>query len=228
MVAATTTSGTTREPTHRERVLATRRRMLTAAYRLFCENGYLATTMRAIAAEAGVAVQTLYFTFHTKGAILGETLGAAIVGFDRWTKPPREPLDAAQGLKQFHDWWHDFEAAQDARDALAIFVDNCTEVLRRVSPINAAMQAAASDPDVAAVKDLAERRRVDSYRETVRTLRRKNHGLRHGLSEARATDIVLVLLSAEVYQLLASGRGWSPAECTRFLTDLLEQQLLEH
>jgi len=39
-----------------QRSRATRRRILEAATRLFLRDGYLATTMAAIAAEAGVAV----------------------------------------------------------------------------------------------------------------------------------------------------------------------------
>jgi len=45
----------------REKALVTRRRMLKAAYELFCEHGYATTTMDLIAKRADVAVQTLYF-----------------------------------------------------------------------------------------------------------------------------------------------------------------------
>jgi AcrR family transcriptional regulator len=41
-----------------------------AAFALFCEHGYTGTTMAHIAEAAGVAVQTVYFTFHTKAAVL--------------------------------------------------------------------------------------------------------------------------------------------------------------
>ena len=46
--------------------------MVKAAYKLFCENGYLGTTIRAVADDAGVAVPTVYYTFGTKAALLGE------------------------------------------------------------------------------------------------------------------------------------------------------------
>ena len=85
------TATKSKSQTRRERTLATRRRMVGAAYRLFCEKGYVATTMEAIAREAEVAVPTLYFTFRTKGAILGEALGAAVMGFDE----PVGPEDAS-------------------------------------------------------------------------------------------------------------------------------------
>src|SRR5260370_35943230 len=55
----------------RERAEETRARIMEAAYRLFTQHGYEATTMQAVADEAGVAVQTVYFTFHTKGGLLG-------------------------------------------------------------------------------------------------------------------------------------------------------------
>ena len=44
----------------------------------FVEQGYAATTMRQIAAEAGVAERTLYLAFPTKGALLNEVIGSAI------------------------------------------------------------------------------------------------------------------------------------------------------
>src|SRR4051812_8644361 len=97
-------------PTRTERTLATRRRMVKAAYQLFCRNGYIGTTINAVAKEAGVAVPTVYYTFGTKAALLAESMGAAIVGFDRWREPPPEPIDVVQVLP-WHEWWADFAAA---------------------------------------------------------------------------------------------------------------------
>ena len=57
----------------RERAEQTRTRIIDAAYRLFTQHGYEATTMQAVADEARVAVQTVYFTFHTKGGLLTAT-----------------------------------------------------------------------------------------------------------------------------------------------------------
>ena len=199
--------------TRRERTLATRRRMVGAAYRLFCEKGYIATTMEAIAREADVAVPTLYFTFRTKGALLGEALDAAVMGLDE----PVGPEDAP--------WYRAFEAEPDPRRALKILVENTTVILRRVGPLTAAINAAANDPEVAAVRDLGEQRLHEGYRAIVRMLARKG-GLRQGLTVTRATDILFVLLSPALFDALASGRGWSFAECTRWLVEMLSQQLL--
>ena len=49
---------------------ATRRDILDAAQRLFEARGYAATTMDAVAAEAGVALKTVYVAFETKAGLL--------------------------------------------------------------------------------------------------------------------------------------------------------------
>jgi AcrR family transcriptional regulator len=57
-------------PRRREQAAATRREILQAAQRLFERQGYGATTMAAIAAEAGVALKTVYLAFETKSGVL--------------------------------------------------------------------------------------------------------------------------------------------------------------
>ena len=42
----------------------------------------------------------------------------------------------------------------------------------------------------------------------------------------RGTDILLVLVSAEVYQGFVEARGWSEIELRRWLVDTLARQLL--
>src|SRR3954454_8695963 len=60
----------------------TRARICAAARELFLANGYAATSMRAIAAAAGVAEKTVYLQFATKSAVLKEMVETAIVGDD--------------------------------------------------------------------------------------------------------------------------------------------------
>lgn len=199
--------------------------MVAAAYRLFCENGYLGTTMTAVAAEANVAVQTLYYTFHTKAQLFGEAVGAAVVGFDEWHQPSPEPI-AIDDLAQMLTWWDEFESAPDSAGALKVFVHHGIDVLERVAPLVTALHGSAGDPDVVPVLLLGEERRVGSYRAVVRTIAAKKGGLRQGLTILEATDVLLVLFSAELYQALASGRGWPRARCERFFSELLATQLL--
>ena len=57
-------------PRRQQQAAATRRAILAAAERLFRRDGYPATTMEAIAEEAGVSLKTVYLPFSTKSGLL--------------------------------------------------------------------------------------------------------------------------------------------------------------
>src|SRR3954469_7352962 len=57
-------------PRRREQAAATRELILDAAKRLFEEGGYAATSVGAVAAEAGVAPRTVFLAFETKANLL--------------------------------------------------------------------------------------------------------------------------------------------------------------
>jgi hypothetical protein len=54
----------------------------------------------------------------------------------------------------------------------------------------------------------------------------KRGKLRRGITVQRATDVLLTIVSAETYQQLTAGRGWSRAEVRKWLLEVLTQQLL--
>ena len=60
------------QPPRRGRGEQTRSAIVSAALRLFRENGYEATTMRAIAKEAGVATGNAYYYFSSKEELIQE------------------------------------------------------------------------------------------------------------------------------------------------------------
>ena len=203
--------------------------MLSAAYELFCVGGYVGTTMTAIAERAGVAVQTLYFTFNTKSAILKEALGAAVVGFEHWDPRVEDTVSkgAPRAMLELHPWYAAFREAPTAATALAVFVDASLPILERVGPLVVAMTAAAgADPDVMTTAEVGERRRIDGYAFVVEELA-KREGWRRGMSAQRATDIMLTILSAETHTFLTSRRGWSQDACREWFLDVLCQQLFE-
>src|SRR5215472_3214140 len=70
-------------PSRKERAAATRHRILDSALAAFSKQGYSATTMDAIAAGAGVAVQTVYFTFRTKAELLQAVFEHTVLGPDQ-------------------------------------------------------------------------------------------------------------------------------------------------
>src|SRR5436190_8707821 len=94
-------------PRRREQAAATRREILDAAQRLFEQHGYAATTMAAIAKEAGVALQTVYIAVETKSGVLralwhlllrGDE-GDAPVGERDWYLEVLSDPDPAQQLR---------------------------------------------------------------------------------------------------------------------------------
>ena len=210
-----------------ERTDATRRRILRAAYDLVCELGYEATTMTAIAERAGVAVQTLYFTFHTKPAILSEVLHATVVGFERWSPTIDHDVraDHRAVAREKMPWFRVFEAEPDPRKAIEIYVAGTAEILARVGPLLASLGAQrGSEIEVTLVE--SERLREEASAMLVADLAAKGKGLRGSLRTREAVDIFFVLTRAELYHDLTVGRGWSDARAQRWLVDLLAHQLL--
>src|ERR1700731_1019098 len=69
-------------PRRRKQAEATRRHILQTAQRLFEQQGYLSTTMAAIADEAGVSAKTVYLAFDSKGGLLRALWHFVLLGAD--------------------------------------------------------------------------------------------------------------------------------------------------
>jgi AcrR family transcriptional regulator len=186
--------------TRRERAQATRLRITKAAYTLFCERGYAGTTMADIAEAAGVAVQTVYFVFHTKGELLSRTYDFAVLGEE-------EPLPPEQRA-----WYAQMIAEPDVIRALRHTVVGAGAILARATPLDTVVRASAgSDPDTARVRALHERWRAEGYRAMLEILRQKS-ALRDGITPERATHLLLLYLGADVYRVLVHDFGWTHAD----------------
>jgi AcrR family transcriptional regulator len=187
--------------------------MLAAARTLFVEHGYATTSMQAIAAEAGVAVQTLYFTFTTKRAILKELVDVEVAG------------DTAPVSTLERPWVAEAMAAPPA-EQVRILVTATARIHARVAEVLEVVRSAA-----AVDAEIAELWRTNiSQRHTVLAtfagaLAAKN-GLRAGVDAVRAADIMLAVLAPEVYLLLIRERGWSVEAWQEWVTDALARQLL--
>src|SRR5918995_2032218 len=64
-----------RSARRQEQARRTRERIIDAARQLWTDRGFGSTTIEAIAADANVAVQTIYGAFGSKGGILTALLG---------------------------------------------------------------------------------------------------------------------------------------------------------
>lgn len=195
----------TQSKVRREGAEATRRRIVDAAERLFIEKGYASTTIQQVAGAASVAVQTVYWAFGNKAAL--------VVGIrERWLAQ----ADTAERL-------HAVLAVQDPRERLAAaaaFMRHQWET--GAGAVGVQQDAMRADPqirgDVQAV--LANRARVLApIIEPLRT------SLRPDIQPAEAVDVFIALLGFEIYQELRNRR-WSAARYERWLARTLQESLL--
>jgi AcrR family transcriptional regulator len=196
----------------REKATATRRRIIDAAYRLFAESGYASTTMDAIAAEAGVAVQTVYHVFNTKAALLQAVVPVASAGQH---DPPPSP-----------GWLQDVLDEPNARRALALTIENGVGMSARVAPLVPAVNAATStDPAFADFWDAACIVRREGTAQIVARLA-GNGQLRPGLDPQRGADALYAIGSYETISAFLSVCGWSLEETKAWYYQLACDQLL--
>jgi AcrR family transcriptional regulator len=177
------------------RAAQTRRRMLDAALRLFAELGYQSTTMAAVAKEAGVAQQTVYFTFHSKAELFQEVLVAARTAGD-------EPQ-----VVEDRQWFTDALAAGDQRRALALACDGGIDIFRGLAPLAQAMVAAELvDPEVALTMDRIRSQRRSSMTQLVEALA-ANGPL--AVPAGAAVDVIDVVLSMATFNGFVTERSWA-------------------
>jgi AcrR family transcriptional regulator len=200
-------------PTRRERANATQLRIVKAAYELFITRGYARTTMAEVADAAGVAVQTVYFTFHTKSALLSRAYDFAVMGEGRPLVPDQQP------------WFRALLAETDVTEALRHLVIGVGEITRRVTPLYLVARAAAEgDAETARVMAFHENWRAQGYREMLDLLRAKAP-LRPGLSPERATQLLLLYAGQDVYHVLVDTYGWTVDEWRDWTVATLAEQL---
>ena len=192
----------------------TRRRIAMAAAHLFERDGYAETSIAAIAAEAGVAVPTVYAAMRSKAGVLRAVVDLTIRGNDE-TVPITRQAD-----------WQAMESEEDPRRLLALFARLHRGICEREAGVFAALEAAAGgDPEATRLLAEHDARRHRTQSRVASVLRRKG-GLRHGLGARAAADSIWVLASERTYLALVRDRGWRPAAYERWLVDQLVAALL--
>jgi AcrR family transcriptional regulator len=194
-------------PRRREQAAATRREILEAAQRLFEEQGYAATTMAAIAAEAGVALKTLYVAFETKAGILRALWHLLLRGDEADVPVPERP------------WYRELLAERNPERQLRRNAEVSRATKERIGAmLNVIRAAAAADRDIAVLWDRIQSDFHETQHGLVESIHAKG-ALRPGLDVDRATDILWTLNNPDVWQLLVGRRGWTPAQYEEWLAD---------
>jgi TetR/AcrR family transcriptional regulator of autoinduction and epiphytic fitness len=197
----------------RERARATRLRILANAQSLFTERGYAATTMDDIAAAAGVAVQTVYYTFKTKSSLLREAVELAGAG------RPGEPPVADRA------WMREAMTDKSGDRALAVAVEHGVDIYARAAPLWPALHAASvTDPDIETYFRSVVASRRAGMGQLVRRLDEIGY-LRPGLTTQHGADLVFALFSHETYLALTRDASWPIEQYKAWLWNTLRTQL---
>ncbi|HLI56474.1 MAG TPA: TetR/AcrR family transcriptional regulator [Actinomycetota bacterium] len=195
-------------PWRKQQAAATRRQIALAARRRFSADGYAATTIDAIAAEAGVAPATVYKVFGTKRAMAGELLSL---------------VDEMAGIEGFRQ---SLATAQDPRALLATAVEIGRNIFEHSGDIIAAVRGAAEvEPEFASVFAEGRRRHVAGTG-TIADRLVAMGALREGIDASWAAGTISLFADHETFEKLTRLFGWSLDECQERLTAQLCELLL--
>jgi AcrR family transcriptional regulator len=193
---------------------ATRRRIVAAAAEHFLTHGYGATLLDQVAAQAGVAVQTVYFHFGNKRTLLKEVMDVAAVGDD-------EPVPLLE-----RPWIKQIQQETDPRRIIELWQANGREILQRVAPLMRVMRGATgTDPELAAQWETNQQQTRTAFGMLAELLATRA-ALRPGLDVDQARDIAFTVSSVETYLQFTDICGWTPDEWQSRTTAVLTASLL--
>lgn len=193
----------------------TKQRIVDAGRALMLERGYRATTIAAVAAVAGVNIDTVYELVGRKPTLLRELIEQAVSGTDHAVvAEEREHIKAIR-------------AERDPVVKLALYAKAMRKTHARMAPLFLALRDASStESEAKAVWQEISDRRAMNMRKLVGEIRETGQ-LRAGVSINDGADTVWVTNSPEVYVLLTADRGWSPLRYERWLAESWRRLLLD-
>jgi TetR/AcrR family transcriptional regulator of autoinduction and epiphytic fitness len=190
-----------------EQARQTRRAILEAAGRLFVDPGYAATPLTAVAAEAGVAVQTLYAVFGNKRRLLSELVDVTIAGDDEQVAIPERAFVA------------EVRAIAGARGKLDHFAGHLAEIHARQAQVMLALAGAATaSPDVA---EIVRKNDDDRHRGMIMFAAdlAATGELRIDLNADQVADALWLAQDVRNYDWLVRRRGWPVERYRQWFVD---------
>jgi AcrR family transcriptional regulator len=192
----------------RRQAIETRRQIVRAARRLFVSLGYVGTTVEAIAAEAGVAVATVYKAFGTKAAIAREL---------------NDLIDEEASVAAYSE--RIASASQPTELIRAAVALNLSLHLHCGDIIQATRAGAAVDATLAQVYAEGTRRHDDGLRALIDKLLAAGV-LRSELEPTQAVGLFSTLCSIEAFAELIGRHGWTAEQCETWTVEALCRLLL--
>lgn len=171
--------------------------------------------MAAIAAEAGVALKTVYVAFETKSGVVRALWNLRLRGDE-------QPVPMGERAL-----YRELLAEPEPERRLRLNARNSRAVKERIGAVIEVIRAAApTDPDIEGLWNRIETEFHANQRAIVTSLD-ENGALRPELDVERATDILWTLNHPNVWQLLVRRRGWTPEQYERWFADAACSQLLQ-
>ena len=196
----------------REQARLNREAIVAAARQRFLDDGFTATTIATIAADAGATADTIYKSFGGKAGLLRAMCEDALKG------------EGSIQAEQRSDAMQASEA--DPRRMLRGLGTLTTEVAPRIAPLLLLLSTAAeADPAMAQLRADFDAARLARMTQIVQILASKTQ-LRPGLSVEEAAEIMWAYSSPELYGLLVLTRGWQPERYGEFVGESLVDALL--
>jgi AcrR family transcriptional regulator len=178
------------------------------------EKGYGGTTIDAIAAQAGVASETVYAIFKNKRNILSFLFDISIGGDDQ----PVRVTDRPGPQAVLND--------TDQHRQVTMFAKDITEILSRAAPLFEVMRVAAkTEPEIASLVQRLLKERLQNMTMVAKSIA-ANGVLREGLDQRTAAETIWSLTSPELYQLCSVDLGWTKARYADWLAQALTRLLL--
>ena len=197
----------------REAAEQTRVRTLRAARMLFAERGYDATTVAAVAEEAGVSVDTVYASVGRKPQLLLAVHDLELA--DASTPVGFEERDYVRAVR----------AATGGRAKIETYAAALAQRLPATVPLALALRTAgAGDAACRAAYESLSRRRAERMRLFAADLRGTGE-VRPEVTDDEIATLVWSMNSPEYFSLLG-GAGMSPEEYARLLVDVWTRTFL--
>jgi AcrR family transcriptional regulator len=196
----------------RARAFHKQKAIVDAAERLFLRDGFQATTIPAVAAEAGVSQETIYKAFGSKTGLVRAIRERGLAG--------EGPVHAERRSNALQ------KEERDPRRVIEGWGRLTTEVAPKVMPILLLVAAGATtDAEMARLRQELDLARLTRMRRNARRLAHAGH-LRAGMRPSQAADLLWACSSPELYDLLVRRRGWALPRYARFIVDVMIAGLL--
>lgn len=193
----------------------TRRRIVDTAARVFVERGYTGATIPLIAAEAGVAVETVYRSATGKAGLLREAIQATLAG---GAQRAELPVTQRPGIQRVME-------ETNPRRQLRAYAATQPGVWSRVGPLLRVLNEAAGEPALAQLRDELAEQRLHGLRDFANLLAERG-ALKPGLTVDKARDLIWTLCAQGNHDALVTARGWSHEDYREWLAEALAAALL--